>query len=138
MLCAREGWAGSLFSQMTATCLHVSGPLTKNITDPASGEGSVVIFLDTELFPSMDPRPQNRVYSLPERQECSLGDLPVMEDRGVVCKNDAGDVPGPKEALKGGRWEGLGLVQPPELHGREASTTSLQGAQEGLHLVGRD
>lgn len=64
MLCAREGWAGSLFSQMTATCLHVSGPLTKNTTDPASGQGSVVIFLDTELFPSTDPRPQNRVESI--------------------------------------------------------------------------
>lgn len=54
----------------------------------------------------------------------------------MVRKNDAGDVPGPKEALQGGRWEGLGLVQPPELHGRDSSTTSLQGAQEGLHLVG--
>lgn len=57
-----------------------------------------------------------------------------MEDSGVVRENNAGDVPSPKKALQGRRREGLGLVQPPEGHSRDAGAAPLQRAQQGLHL----
>lgn len=76
---------------------------------------------------SLGPRLRDR-FSPRRKRMWAQRLLPVMEDGRVVGKDNAGDVSSPKKPLQRGWWERLGLVGPPEDHGRDASPALLQGA----------